>query len=483
MGDCEYVLKPDDPSGLASRYVYRLALFFVAGFLVLSGALVYWQVIRAVDIGQSAANPRTVQAEKQVVRGTITDRHGVVLAQSDPAHPGVRRYTQNSLANVIGYDSARYGRADLEASFNNYLDGQVGALPGLATFDALVHLPRRGDNLTLTIDVGLQQLADTALGNRKGVVLVMQPVTGAVLALVSKPYFDPNTLDQNWQSLSTDANRVLLNRATQAVYPPGSTFKLVTASAALETGAVTPTTPFTCIGDWVVEGFHVSCENPQIPTQLDFQRAMELSANAIFAQVAYHLGAPTLTTYADKYGFGLAPPIGLLVTPSRLKDAATPWSGALLASTGFGQGQLEVTPMQLALVVDAIANQGTIMEPYLVARATTPGGAVVYQHEAQPWRRAISAATAATLTSMLVGVVDNGSGTAGGIAGVKVAGKTGTAQVGGSQAPHAVFVSFAPADHPTVEVVVLVENAGEGATVAAPIARTVMTAALTSAAK
>lgn len=473
-------MRRDDPSGLATGYVYRLALFFVAGFLVLSGALVYWQVLRAADVGQSPANPRTVLAERQVVRGTIVDRHGALLAQSDAAHPGVRRYTQDSLSNVIGYDSARYGQADLEASFNRYLDGQVGALPGQPALDTALHLPRRGDNLTLTIDLGLQRLADTALGNRKGVVLVLQPATGAVLALVSKPYFDPNTVDQNWQALSTDPNRVLLNRATQALYPPGSVFKLVTASAALETGAVTPTTPFTCIDDWVVEGFHVSCENPQIPTQLDFQRALELSANAIFAQVAYHLGAPTLTAYADKYGFGLAPPIGLLVTPSRLKDPATPWSSPLLASTGFGQGQLEVTPLQLALIVDAIANRGTMMEPYFVADAATPNGTTVYHHEAQPWRQAINANTAATLTNLMVGVVASGSGDAAQIPGVKVAGKTGTAQVGGTQQPHAVFVAFAPADRPTVEVVVLVENAGEGATVAAPIARTILEAALKS---
>jgi peptidoglycan glycosyltransferase len=458
--------------------VSQLAIFFVAGFLLLSVALVYWQVIRAVDVGQSPSNPRSVQAERTVARGKILDRNGVVLAQNDPSQPGVRQYTLDSLSNVIGYDSTRYGRADLEAAFNPYLDGQVGALPGLASLDNLLHVSRRGDNLTLTVDANLQRLADTALGNQKGVVLVLQPATGAVLAMVSKPYFDPNTLDQHWQTLSTDANRVLLNRATQAVYPPGSTFKLVTASAALETGAVTPTTQFTCIGDWVVEGYHISCENPQIPTQLDFQRALELSANAIFAQVAYHLGAATLTSYAAKFGFGEAPPIGLLVTPSQLKDATAAWTGPLLASTGFGQGQLEVTPLQLALVVDAVANQGTIMEPYLVATATTPGGAVVFQHEAQPWRRAISSGTATTLTTMLVGVVANGSGFNASIPGVQVAGKTGTAQVGGGQQPHAVFVSFAPAVHPVVEVVVLVENAGEGATVAAPIARTLMEAVL-----
>lgn len=471
-------MKPDDAARQFARNVLRLAACFVAGFLVLSGALVYWQVVQAASVGESPANPRTVQAERAVVRGQIVDRNGKVLAENDPAHANARHYTLASLANVIGYDSLRYGRADLEASFNAYLSGEIGALPGAGALNRLLHLPQRGDNLTLTIDSGLQQTADAALGNRTGSVLVLDPSTGAILAMVSKPYYDPNTLDAQWQALSTNPNKVLLNRVTQALYPPGSTFKLVTASAALETGAVTPTTPFTCIGDWVIEGFHVSCENPQIPEQLNFQQALDYSANAIFAQVAYHLGADTLTAYADKYGFGTAPSLGLPVTPSRIKDPQTPWSGPLLASTGFGQGQLEVTPLQLGLVTAAIANHGTIMEPYLVARAATPGGTTVYQHSPTPWRQAIDAKTAATLTTMMVSVVDQGSGTAARLPGVQVAGKTGTAQVGGTAAPHAVFVAFAPANQPRFVVVVFVEHGGEGADVAAPIARTILQAAL-----
>ena len=453
-------------------------MFFVAGFLVLSGALVYWQIVRAADVGAGPANPRTIALERQVVRGRILDRSGVVLAADDPAQGNPRRYTLASLSNVIGYASPRYGQADLEAAFNPYLSGQVGAVPGEGALLRLLHIAPVGDDLTLTVDANLQRLADATLGAHRGVIMVLQPGTGAVLALVSKPYFDPNTLEQDWQAVSTDPGRVLLNRATQALYPPGSTFKLVTAAAALETGAVTPTTPFTCIGDFVVEGFHISCENPQIPEQLDFRRALELSANAIFAQVAYHLGADTLSRYAAGFGFGAAPSLGLPVTPSRLKDPGAPWTGPLLASTGFGQGQLEVTPLQLALIVDAIANGGQIMDPYLVAKATSPGGTVVYQHEPTPWKRAIDTKTAATLTDLMVGVVDEGSGTAARLPGVKVAGKTGTAQVGGSAAPHAVFVAFAPADHPAVEVVVLAENSGEGADVAAPMARVMLQAAL-----
>jgi len=459
-------------------YVFHLSVFFVVGFLLLTGALVYWEVVRAGDLGASAANPRTVQAERAVVRGRVLDRSGMVLASNDAMHGNVRRYALPSLSNVIGYDSARYGRADLEATFNRYLTGTVGSLPWSLALDNLLHRPPVGADLTLTIDGVLQRQADQALGTHRGVIIVMQPRTGAILALVSKPYFDPNALDQDWPVLSNDPNKALLNRATQALYPPGSTFKLVTAAAALQTGQVTPTTPFTCIGDWVVEGFHISCENSQIPEQLTFQRALELSANAIFAQVAYKLGADVLAQYADQMGFGAAPPIGLPVTPSRLKDATTPWSGPLLASSGFGQGQVQVTPLQLALVVEAIANHGVILEPYLVDRARTPDGTVVYQHEPLPWRQAIDGRTADTLTSLMVGVVDAGSGGAARIPGVKVAGKTGTAQVGNNQAPHAVFVAFAPADNPTVAVVVLVENAGEGAVVAAPIAKNVLQDAL-----
>ncbi len=458
--------------------VARLAAFFVFGFVVLLVALAYWQVIRFADVGGSPSDPRTVIAAQETQRGTIVDRNGVVLAQNLPAQNNARVYTQESLASVIGYASARYGRADLEAAFNPYLNGDIGDYPWSSTLTQLLHHPTVGDTLTLTIDVRLQTTAAQLLGSSNGAIIVLQPRTGAVLAMVSKPWFNPNLLDQNWPALSTDPQRSLLNRATQALYPPGSTFKLVTAAAALQSGLDTPATQYTCIGDWVVQGFHISCENPQIPEVLTFQRALELSANGVFAQVAGQLGSDTLSQYATLFGFGDAPSFGLPVTPSRIKNPNDAWSPVLLASSGFGQGEILVTPLQMALVVDAVANGGVMMQPYLVAKATSPDGTIVYEQSSRPWRTAITAQTAATLTTMMVGVVNEGSGSAARIPQISVAAKTGTAQVSTGANPHAWFVAFAPADQPTVEVVVLIENGGEGATVAGPIAAQLLQQAL-----
>ncbi|MCL4545264.1 MAG: penicillin-binding transpeptidase domain-containing protein [Chloroflexi bacterium] len=472
-------LDPEAPQ-VSPIAIKQLAAVFAMGFVFLSFTLVFWQVLESVSVGQSPSNPRMVIAARSVVRGQIYDRGGRVLVQNVAGHPGQQRFIVSSLAQVIGYNSVRYGQSGLEASYNRYLDGSVGSVVGLPALEGFLQLPTVGDSLTLTIDSHLQQVADAALGQHRGVIIVLDPATGAVLAMVSKPYYDPNTLEADWKQVSIDPGQPLLNRATQALYPPGSVFKLVTAAAALQTSAVTPSTQFTCIGDWVIQGFHISCENPQIPSQLTFQKALDLSANAVYAQVAYHLGAATLERYAHDFGFGQAPRLGLPVTPSTLKSPSATWSGPLIASTGFGQGQLQVTPLELAMITDAIANGGVIMTPYLVDRATSPQGVTVYQHTPTPWRRAISTQTAATLTHMMIDVVSQGSGVRARIPGVDVAGKTGTAQVGGVALPHAIFVCFAPAMQPRVEVVVLVENAGEGANVAAPIARTLLEDALQS---
>ncbi|MCL5946445.1 MAG: penicillin-binding transpeptidase domain-containing protein [Chloroflexi bacterium] len=465
-----------ETQAISSRAILRLASILFLGFFGLSLTLVFWQVFQASTIGNSPSNPRTVLALRTILRGEIFDRNGVplVVNQSHPQGTVSQRYMLPSLAQVIGYNSSRYGRTGLESSFNQYLDGSVGVVPGFSALEKLLGILQRGDALTLTIDAKLQQSAARLLGQHRGAIIVLDPKTGAILAMVSTPYFDPNNLNAKWKTLVADPYRPLLNRATQAVYPPGSVFKLVTAAAALETGLETPTSQFTCFGDWVIQGFHISCENSQIPPQLTFQRALELSANAIYAQVAYRLGSQTLERYAQRFGFGAVPPIGLPVTPSTLKDAGAPWTGPLLASTGFGQGQLQVTTLQLALITEAIANGGVIMTPYLVDHATSPQGVIVYQHTPEPWRRAISTQTASTLTQMMVGVVNAGSGYNARIPGIAVAGKTGTAQVGGTAKPHAVFVCFAPAQNPQLAVVVLVENSGEGADVAAPIARTLL---------
>lgn len=459
-----------------------LAAFFVFSFIGLSLALVYWMVVRGFDLGASPSNPRVVVANAHAIRGEIVAADGTVLAQTDPI-TRQRRYRLASLSNVIGYSSARYGQADLELTYNAYLAGRAVGNPFTTILRGLLHEPIQGANLQLTIVPSVQQVADQALGSYRGAIIAMRPSDGAVLALVSKPDFDPNHVDQNWATLSKDPQRPLLNRATQGLYPPGSTFKLVTNSAVLETGLATPSSTFTCIGDWVIQGFHISCENPQIPQRFNLVTALDQSSNATYARLAVKLGQQRFEEYARRFGIGSRPPFDLPVAVSHVNASKAPWSNVLLATSGFGQGDIQVSPLQMALVVDAIANGGQIVEPYLVQSVRDRHRTLLYVHQRQPWRTAISAATAATDRAMMQDVVDHGSGFAARIPGVTVGGKTGTAQVGGTQKPHAWFVCFAPVQSPKVVVVVLMENAGEGATVAGPAARLVLQAALAATGK
>jgi peptidoglycan glycosyltransferase len=460
----------------------RRNIIFLSGgiafaFIAMSAVLVYWMLYRALDLGASGSNPRVVIKEAQAIRGTITAADGSTLARTDPA-TGKRTYSTPSLSNVIGYSSARYGQADLEQAFGQYLGGQNAGDPFTALWRGVIHEPSIGADVQLTIMPMIQRIADTALGNHRGVIIALRPEDGAIVAIVSKPYFDANSLDDRWAELSTDPARPLLNRATQGLYPPGSTFKLVTNAAVLDTGLATPESTFTCSGDWVVQGFHISCDNQRIPATITLTTALAMSSNATYARLALALGAERLTAYADRFGFDDVPPSDLSMTASRVRQSSANWNDVLLASSGFGQGELQATPMEMALVTLALAGDGQIVEPYLVRSAHAKDGSLLYQHQTRVWRRAVSAATAETSRRMMVDVVDHGSGIQARIPGISVAGKTGTAQVGGSALPHAWFVCFAPANAPKALVVVMMENAGEGADVAAPAARSVVQAML-----
>lgn len=459
------------------RGIVALSLFFLLAFLGVSLVMAYWMVVRATDLGTSQANPRVVAAEATAIRGTILAADGTVLARTDPA-TRKRVYSTASLSNVIGYSSAQYGQADLERSFGDYLSGRTLGEPLLEVWRRLTHEPSVGADLQLTVVPAVQRAADAALGGRRGAIVVLRPADGAVLALVSKPYFDANAVDADWQRLTSDSGQPLLDRATQGLYPPGSTFKIVTNAAALDAGIARPDSTFTCSGDWVIEGFHISCENPQIPPTITLETALALSSNATYARLAVQLGPQRLTEEADRFGFDSPIPFDLPTVTSHIRRGAGPWSPVLLATTGFGQGEVQTTPLQMALIVGAIAERGAIAEPYLVQRIRDPNGTVLYERQPRTWRTALSQATAATSAQMLQNVVQRGSGMRAQIPGVAVAGKTGTAQVNNTAAPDAWFVCYAPADAPRVAVVVLMENAGEGADVAAPAAKSVLEAAL-----
>ncbi len=446
----------------------------MAALLVFFGGLAYWQVFRT-DLSTDPHNPRVLSSFNDPHRGRILDRDGNVLAESLP--DGTRKYSAGSAAHAVGYLSDRFGSQGAELAFNDELTGKTGDSWSNA-FDAEFNRQEQaGLDVRLTIDPTIQAAAAAALGDRRGAVVALDPRNGQVLAMVSVPNYDPNSLAEAGDALLTDERSPLLNRATQGVYPPGSTFKTVTATSALENGVVTPDTSVTCNHQIVIDGFPISCDNvSQGEGTYPFSHAFAFSVNAIFAQVGVKLGWQHLLDTASKFGFGSALPFTLDTTPTQVHNPDSKLTTTLLASTAFGQGELLATPLQMAVIAAAIANGGVIESPHL-GLETLDGDTVVGALEPPTARRVMSASVAKTMNALMVSVVDNGQANGVAIPGVKVGGKTGTAETG-SGTSHAWFIAFAPADNPTIAVAVVVENGGRGGEVASPIAGTVLRAAL-----
>ncbi len=455
------------------RQIRQTAAIFAIGFLVLSGGLVYWQVIRANAVASDPGNPRVAEAAQTADRGRMLDRNGGVLVQSvlQPDGTRTRTYALPSLAQTTGYVSTRFGLSGLEQSYNQYLSGNSGGDPLDTAIDNLLHRARPGNDLVLTIDAQLQRVAAQALGDRPGAVVALDPTTGAVLAMVSSPSYDPGAIDTQGDQLLKDANKPLLNRATQGLYPPGSTYKVVTATAALDSGKVKPTDKYRCVNGIVIQGFVINCENaPPGQTEWDFETAFAFSINATFAQVAANqLGSDLFLRYSRAFGMDSALPSDIDTAESRTSNAGGGLDPVLLANSGFGQGQLQVTPLQMAQIAATVANHGNLPRPYLVQEVRAPDGSVVQQHSPENIRRVMSDQTAQTLTQFMIAAVQEFGGAAG-LLNQNIAGKTGTAETGTAGLSDSWFIGFAPATNPRLAVAVIVENGGPGSQAAAPIA-------------
>lgn len=445
---------------------------------------------------------RTMNLLRTIRRGTIYDRNGRVLAADVPLPDGTvtRFYSEPSLAHTIGYVSGlRTGVSGLELQYNTSL---LGLDRPDSQIDQVLNKPITGSDLILTVDSFVQRAAENALRNHRGAILVLDATDGAVLAAASAPRFDPNlVLDEAYVTGLLDAcsttpgcQAPFLNRATQALYPPGSTWKTVTLIAALESGQVTPETMFD-FGDpiqgedgiyyiYQVDGSTIADPN-HAEDQLNLEMSYAKSANAAFARIGDEMPADTLIEYASRFGYGAPGEVSfpleiehtssqLAQNPGRLYE-----SNWLRAVTAIGQGELGSSPMNIGMVLLSVINEGDLPVPYYVQAVQEPGGRVI---EALPNRRVIgnlmNAATARQVRQMMVSVVEKGSAQEAQIPGLVVGGKTGTAQVGGDQLPHSWFAGFAQNDTREVVVVVLIENGGEGSKVAAPIFAEIAEAAL-----
>ncbi|MCW2926586.1 MAG: Peptidoglycan glycosyltransferase [Thermoleophilia bacterium] len=473
----------------------RMARIFTAlglGFVGIIGMLTWWQVIVAGDLRQRDENNQTAYYEQRVQRGFISTRDGVRIAGRG-ASKGIngdtiwrRRYPQGTLgAHVLGYDTRGHSRAGVERAMNDVLTGStrnLGAVVGLLDGDE----EAIGDDVRLTLDSRGQRAAERALaeGGYTGAVVAIEPKTGRVLTMASGPTFTPASIVENYARAATGSK--LFNRATQGAYPPGSTFKVVTASAALENGVpvdrqfkggCTFPTPGPDVGN-----FGGSC-----PGAHDFTEALTKSINVTFAELGAELGDAKLREQMQKFGFFSTPPLYGLPGNELRASGLTGTDGKPLpeetgfdeARTAIGQDKLTVSPLQMALVAAGIGNDGVVPEPTLIERVTRPEGGLVEERRERTWKRAISAQTAGELVDMMKNVVTEGSGTQARIQGIDVAGKTGTADSPSGNITW--FIAFAPAESPKVAIAVAIENQSSGQTggaIAAPIARRVMEAIL-----
>lgn len=438
----------------------------------------YVQVVAGPKIAANPYNPR--HALLGAHRGRILASDGTVLAQTVN---GKRAYPLgDSLAQTVGYVSDRYGTSGLEDAYDRALTppettGEIGAQAS-EIFHAIGGKSSisRGADVVTTIEPAIQSELFMLLSNHaRAAGVVLDPRSGAVLAIASVPSFDPNALSSVFPSLVHDTSSPLLNRAIDGLYPPGSTFKMFTASAALDSDTVGMQTTFYDPGYLQVGKFTLHDDESEATGTQDLTGAFALSSNVDFGRIALAMGTETFYRYLHRWGIGASLDFQLPASRDRVPPASSVLPGEL-AQMGFGQGALLMTPLQMALIAATIADDGTEPRPYLVREVVRPGGGASSYGPGE-LATPISADTAQNVKKMMIAVVERGTGTSAQIPGVSVAGKTGTA-TNPQGAAHSWFVCFAPADRPRVVVAVIVENAGYGAAVAAPIARDVLRTAL-----
>ncbi|RJQ24909.1 MAG: cell division protein FtsI [Peptococcaceae bacterium] len=454
--------------------ILKIWYLLLGCFLALVFYLSYLQIGWGPALAAHQRNPRLAEYEAKIKRGAIYDLKGVVLAETRFA--GDKRiYPRGAdFAPVVGFVSDRYGRTGLESAYDRYLLGKDDLGRFKHFFDRLLDQEEVGNDLTLTIDADLQKAAFAMLDGYRGAIVVLDSRSGAVRALASAPSFDPNRLDDNWPRLLEDEAKPLLNRAVQGAYPPGSTFKLVTAAGALVNLPGVAERTFNCPGYLVVEGYKLN--DTAVHGAVYFTEALAVSCNTTFAALGLELGAANFYQTARSFGLGREPPLELAVRTSTLAgpDRLT---GTELASSAIGQGEVLVTPFQMALVTAAIANNGIIMRPYLVSKVESASGELLQQAAPQPWLTATTPPAAGVIREGMRAAVQYGTARAAAVPGITVAGKTGSAQNPHGKT-HAWFVGFAPAQEPQLVVAVVLENAGAGGTVAAPLAGRLLKRAL-----
>lgn len=485
--------------------IRRLATAFVIIFGLISIDLVYWQVIDAGSLNANPHNPRALYTSTRVLRGRIYDRNGVLLVGRRVYTDGFVQpiYRDPSLAQTIGYHSVKYSDSGLEGSLNKYLVGTSGT-SWSQNYNSWLHRPVTGDNVYLTIDERLQQVAVNAIAqslanqglpaDTPAAAVALNPATGEVLESVSEPYYNPTCLDSPdgntelscYQNILSMPNGPLVNRVTNGIYPPGSTFKTVTLSAALDSGIRKLSDRYNGIhatGPYTFDGFTLSTSTNNLPipvNSVSLLQAYMWSDNIVFAQVGLKLGKSRFLDYVHRFHLGSQIPFDLPVSVSDVTVPNENFDPVALATSAFGQGKDHVTPLQMALIPATIVNHGDMPRPYVVKSIKTPNATVVGGDSPGTIATPMSTATAAKVHYAMVQEVTGlyGSGYEAQIPGVTVGGKTGTAQTGNANVLDTWFISFAQQDGHSVACAVVIEGGTEGAYTAAPVAKQIMESAL-----
>ncbi len=461
-----------------NREIGHITYIFVGLFLALIGYLMYFTQFKSSELINNSYNTRQELLAEKVVRGSILSRDRQVLAKTETASDGseTRNYPyENLFAHAVGYST--HGKTGVE-SIANFTLLTSNAFIGERVKNDIDEIKNPGDSVVTTLDVDIQKAADDAMGVYKGAIVVMNVKTGEILALVSKPDFDPNQINTIWEDVNEDSqNSVLLNRATQGLYPPGSTFKIVTALEYIKENSDVSNYSFDCTGSFERGDSIINCYHGQSHGHVDFTTSFAKSCNSSFANISTMLNKKAFQKTCRELLFN-----GALPVPYTYRESYVPVSASSdtdeVMQTGIGQGKTQITPIHMTLITAAIANDGILMKPYVISSVENENKDVMKAYHPQEYGRLVEEADALALQELMAEVVQSGTATkVRETTGYVAAGKTGSAEYSSVKTEsHAWFSGFAPVSDPEIAVTVILEGAGSGGDYAVPMAKRVFDA-------
>ncbi len=468
-------MRDEDRNEKSNHSLLRVTYLMLALFVCMIVYFGYFIQVQAMDVINNSYNSRLELFAERTVRGEIISSDGQVLAKTEVQDDGTEKrvYPYGSLfAHSVGYASP--GKTGIEDLVNFYLlSSHENVVDQI--INELSDKKNTGDSVITTLDTRLQKAASDALNGRKGAVAALDPRTGKILAMVSEPGFDPNTIEQNWNSLISSDNTQgqLLNRASQGLYPPGSVFKILTL---LEYIRENPNTwrdfSYDCDGTFTYEGYTISCYHQTAHGYQNLGEAFANSCNGAFASIGLTLDKGKFRELAEELLFNKSLPLSIEYNRSSFKMGADAGTWEVL-QTSIGQGSTQVTPIHIAMITSAIAQGGTLMKPYIVDSVRSPSGSVVKRFPSESYGSLMSKDDAQLLGTAMRMVVTEGTATSLNQSAYTVAGKTGSAEFEEGKETHAWFTGYAPYDDPEIVVTVIVEEGGSGGGVAAPVAKAV----------